>query len=608
MSNLLLYLDPDSSLNLQGQIRTLLIEAILSKQIAPGVRLPSTRQLAKQLGVSRNTVIVAVQELIADGYLISRERSGCYINEDVLDRQLEQPGQTLQRDVEQGFWQKKIIHEVANSQPHPANWYQYPYPFIEGQFDKALFPITEWRECARIVQGVREINAWAADTGDADDLSLVEQIRTKLLPLRGINAQADEILITSGSQSALALAAQLLISANTRVGVERPGYNDAAALFKFYQAKIIELPVDDEGLIIDKNTGKCDVIYTTPSHQFPTTVTMSMARRRELLKMAHDIGSVILEDDYAQETNFVETNSPALRSLDKHGQVIYVSSLSKKLAPGIRIGYMVASPEFIRQARALRRLTSLHPANNNQRTAALFLSLGHYDTLSRRLDQLHKQRWLELRQAVNYCFPQPNFMITPSSGGTACWIQGPEGLDVFELVSRAQQRGILLDSPDSYLHQNHPRNYFRLSITSIDKEKIRPGLEQIATIINEMLSGFRETLSSAKGRRLSETDINKVMPGSALIGKTAYGDAYTVLMHDDGAIEIAYDNASKETDTGRWWIENGQWWRQFTHSTYGEARGFYVVLEGNIIKWFDQPGDLVDTELFVQNYTVPETI
>jgi GntR family transcriptional regulator / MocR family aminotransferase len=598
----LFYLDPNSTLSLQHQIRKLLIDAILDGTLPVGVRLPSSRQLAKQLNVARNTVISAYQQLIDEGYLMSRERSGCYINPDMLKGRVGLGSQPQREDDNEPFWDRRVAakQSINHSRCYPNNWMQYPYPFIDGQFDRDLFPIAEWRECVKITQSVQEIHEWAADSGKQDDPLLIEQIRTKLLPRRGISAQPDQILVTLGSQQALSIIAQLLITQQTCVGVEKPGYADAAHLFSLYTDAISYLTIDDEGLAVSEQLNDCDYVYTTPSHQFPTTVTLSMSRRKALLERAWDQDFVIIEDDFACEANYLGEPKPALKSLDKNARVIYVSSFSKLLAPGLRLGYMVAPKAFINKARSLRRLLHQHAPSNNQRATALFLSLGHYDVLSRKLNQVHEQRWHELRCAVNACFPQPDFMINKSVGGTACWIRGPEALDARSLVEIASKRGILLEYADAYLGDEHSNNCFRLSVTSISADKIKEGVEQLAQLIRQMLGDARETLNTAVGKRLGEQELQTIIPGASLLGVTAYGDPYTVKLLADGQMEGVAGEEQQDCDRGRWWFEDGLWWRQWQSWTYGESQGFNVVLDNNTIKWFDQHGDLVDTDLLIK--------
>jgi GntR family transcriptional regulator/MocR family aminotransferase len=600
VTQLILYLDPKSTLSLQAQIRAALIDAITGGQLPPGERLPSTRQLARQLGVSRNTVIASVQELIADDFLISRERSGCYVNEEAFAKELVAAAPVKQSSSIN--WAERIVVDIEEPDTTSANWRRYPYPFISGQIDESLFPISEWRECDRIAQGVREIREWSGDSGLTDDALLVEQIRTRLLPARGISVQADEILVTSGGQEALSLVGQLLGGDDIKVGIESPGYTAARSIFRTQGAQVVPMLVDESGMCPTRETSQCDIVYVTPSHQYPTGVTMSMARRSSLLETADAEDIIVIEDDCTSETNYQGPNSPALKGMDTAGRVVYVSSLSSVLGPGVRVGYMVGSPELINKARHLRRLRSLQPSGYAQRMAGLFLSLGHHDAVTRRQNQVYAGRWEELRQAVNYCFPQPHFMITQIKGGTACWIRGPEGLNVRELAERAEERGILLEHPDGYLDDIEISNSFRLSINCIDIDRIRPGLDELAKLIKEMLEGYRETLATVTAEVLTEDQIHDVMPGSALIGTTAYGDPYTVRIMAGGKLDIVYDNVAQDHDHGRWWVEDGLWWRQFTTSTYGEARGFNVVLEDDVVKWFDADGDLVDTEVFIRNY------
>ena len=188
MTTAIIYLDPTSSLNLQGQIRQKLVEAILNDTFPVGRRLPSSRKLADQLKVARNTVVLAYQQLIDEGYLISRERSGLYVNEKILERRVGFDGRTRAPRPESPFWLSRLKTSVPREQEFscPQNWQQYPYPFIEGQFDQSLYPIKEWREANRLALGVRDINEWAGETGDLDDPMLIDEIRKKILPRRGI--------------------------------------------------------------------------------------------------------------------------------------------------------------------------------------------------------------------------------------------------------------------------------------------------------------------------------------------------------------------------------------------------------------------------------------
>ncbi|UTW44115.1 PLP-dependent aminotransferase family protein [bacterium SCSIO 12696] len=598
MNTALFYLDPDSGMSLQHQIRAKLIEAIMDGTLPVGVRLPSSRQLAKQLDVSRNTVISAYQQLIDENYLITQERSGCYINPDILKGHLGVSDNEEECHKDNQFWRERIRFKepIKRSSGYPPNWSRFPYPFVDSQFDPDLFPVAEWRECVRITQTGQEIYEWAGDCGESDDPILIEQIRTKLLPRRGISAQADEILVTVGSQQALFMIAHMLFDKNTCVGVERPGYADAANLFELYAGSIEHLDVDGDGLVVADSLNKCDYVYTTPSHQYPTAVTLSMERRLELLQRAEENDFAIIEDDYDCEANYCGNPRPALKSLDKSGKVIYVSSFSKILSPGLRLGFLVAPKSFVRQAKALRRLMYQHPPTNNQRAVGFFLSLGHYDALMRRLNRVHEERWFELRRAVNACFPQPGFMITPSVGGTACWIEGPEDLDAAELIELAAERGILLEATDTYSCRPNQNNCFRLSVTSIGTEHIKPGMEQLAKLIRDMLGNSRETYDSCTGRPLSIQELSNLLPGATLRGVTAYGEPYEFKLWTDGHMDGVLGDDQGEKDFGRWWFDGDYWWRQWHSWNYGESRGFRAVLDKNIIKWFDDQGDLVDTE------------
>ena len=213
------------------------------------------------------------------------------------------------------------------------------------------------------------------DHVDNDDPSLIKQIQSKVLPKRGIWANKDQILITSGSQNAIYMIASLLTKQGTVVGMENPGYPDVRNIFSSKTENVIPINIDQNGIVIEDIKPETDIIFTTPSHQYPTGVTMSMERRNKLLSIAKENQMVIIEDDYEAEINFQKKPHPSLKSLDKDNNVIYVGSFSKAFAPGLRLGYMVAPESFIEEVKALRRLMIRHIPANNQRSVALFIGL-----------------------------------------------------------------------------------------------------------------------------------------------------------------------------------------------------------------------------------------
>ena len=267
----------------------------------------------------------------------------------------------------------------------PQDWARYRYPFIYGQADPTLFDHANWRHCALQAMGQKDFTPLTTDYYDQDDPQLIEFIARHTLPRRGINARPEQILITLGAQNALWLTAQILLTQRRTAAIEDPCYHALRDILTQSRCHLTPIRVDKDGLPPDAIPPGTDVIFTTPSHQCPTTATMPLDRRRALLERARDMDALIVEDDYEFEMSFLNPPSPALKSLDPDGRVIYVGSFSKSLFPGLRLGYLVGSEPFIREARALRASVLRHPPGHIQRTAAYFLSLGHYDALIRRM-------------------------------------------------------------------------------------------------------------------------------------------------------------------------------------------------------------------------------
>lgn len=471
--------------SLQGRIRQMLVSAILDGTLPPDTPVPSSREMAEHLGVARNTVVLAYQQLRDDGYLEARERSGYYVSRAILaGRALPSapppPGEPLD-------WERRLcVHpRTQPSISKPADWQQYPYPFLYGQFDPALFPTAEWRECCIKALSVMGIREWAPDQIARDDETLVQQIRTRVLPRRGVWASADELIVTVGAQHALYMVADLLVRRGTRVAIEEPGYPDARNIFLLRTPQVESVPVDPFGLPVDRRLAGVDYVYVTPSHQCPSGVTMPIERRRALLAMADVEDFVIIEDDYETENRFDGEPIPALKSLDRSERVIYVGSLSKSLAPGLRIGYVVAAAPLIAELRALRRLMLRHPSALVQRAFALFLSLGHHDAQMRRLAVAQRERFEVLMDAMRRHLPQCE--VAPVSGGGSCWVRLPDGMSAVALAQAAAERGVLIEPGDVFFRASPPPgSYVRLGYQSIPTASIVPGIEMLARVMAEL--------------------------------------------------------------------------------------------------------------------------
>jgi GntR family transcriptional regulator / MocR family aminotransferase len=491
MWNQLIQLSFRSKVGLQAQIREMLVAAILDGHIPVGVALPSTRVLAAQLGVARNTVALAYELLVNEGYLLTKSRSGHYVNPEIVAGCAGVPRAPGVGDISASVdWTGRLRGAVSAQRNivKPRDWQRFPYPFIYGQFDPALLPIPGWRECSLQATSVSEVRGWAGDLIDADDALLIEQIQTRLLVRRGVFAAPDEILVTVGAQHALFLLATLLVDGNTTVGIENPGYPDARNIFASRTANVVPLPLDGAGLALTPALDTCDYVYLTPSHQCPTNVTMPLARREALLGWAQANDRILIEDDYEIELGLEGRAHPALQSLDRSGHVVYVSSLSKTLAPGIRSGFIVANRNLIRELRALRRLMLRHPAANNERSVGLFLAMGHHDALLRRLRQSYAARSQLVAAALQVHLPDVRF--TTVSGASSCWLRFAEDVDTRALAEAAARRGVLIEPGDVFFvprgHEPVPANYARLGFASIDAVRIEPGIAALAAACAEV--------------------------------------------------------------------------------------------------------------------------
>ncbi|MGL4281008.1 MAG: PLP-dependent aminotransferase family protein, partial [Albidovulum sp.] len=361
----------------------------------------------------------------------------------------------------------------------PEDWRSYPFPFIYGQADAALFDHQNWRQCALRALGRRDFEVLTDDFYERDDPMLVEYIVRNILPRRGIAARPEEVLLTMGAQNALWIAAEVLTGQGARVAVENPCYPGLRAILGQLGAEILPVDVDEEGLPPDHIPEGVRLVFTTASHHCPTNATMPVERRAALLARAVAEDFLIVEDDYEFEMSFLKPAAPALKSLDREGRVIYAGSFSKSLFPGLRLGYLVASEGFIREARALRAAMLRHPPGHIQRTVAYFLSLGHYDALINRLNQAYKRR----RTVMDEAIAAEGLVIAGRGafGGSSFWMRAPEGVDTDRLAADLRGKGVLIEPGRLFFDPaTAPGNYYRLAYSSIAQTRIPEGIALIA--------------------------------------------------------------------------------------------------------------------------------
>ncbi len=478
------FLSPASNGTLQQRIRQLVAEGVVSGRFRPGDKLPSSRGLADHLGISRITVTLAYTDLVASDYLSARGRSGYFVS----DTAPVQPDLRARatRTVSSVDFAALTGERYSRSDrlTKPDDWARYPFAFIYGQADVALFDHQNWRQCALRALGRRDVETLTSDYYDRDDPLLIEYILRGILPRRGIDARPEEVLLTMGAQNALWLASQVLLTPGRRAVMENPGYPALRSMLLQTGADVASVDVDEGGLPPEALPDGADVVFTTASHHCPTNATMPLDRRLRLLAAAKARNFLIVEDDYEFEMSFLRPVSPSLKSLDADGRVIHVGSFSKSLFPGLRLGYIVAPEGFIREARALRAQVLRHPPGHIQRTAAYFLSLGHYDALVNRMKQAFKRRRLVMDEAIR----EHGLRIAGQGGfgGSSFWMRAPDGVDTEILAAQLLGNGVLIEPGRVFFDPlRAPHSYYRLAYSSIAAPRIPEGIALIARALDD---------------------------------------------------------------------------------------------------------------------------
>ena len=471
--------------SLQERIRQMVTEGVLAGRFRAGQKMPSSRGLAAHLQVSRLTVTLAYGELVASDYLTARGRSGYYVSHNA-PMASELPMRAVRAEAADFARLSGQRFSGQGGVERPQDWESFEYPFIYGQADATLFDHQNWRLCAVRALGRRDFAAMTADYYERDDPLLIDHVLRQILPRRGIAARADEVLLTLGAQNALWITATCLLGPGRRAVMENPGYPGLRTLLAATGTEVVPVDVDADGLPPDGLPRSVDVVFTTASHQCPTNATMPLERRLALLQAAEKQGFIVVEDDYEFEMSFLKPVSPALKSLDAEGRVVYAGSFSKSVFPGMRLGYLVGPPSFIREARALRLMSLRHPPGHIQRTMAYFLSLGHYDAMVNRMRGAFKRRRQVMEEAI-----QINGLTVAGQGGfggSSYWMRA--AVDSERLATDLRGDAVLIEPGRAFFDPARPdARHYRLGYGSIAAGKIPEGIARIAAAERRLVKG-----------------------------------------------------------------------------------------------------------------------
>jgi GntR family transcriptional regulator/MocR family aminotransferase len=474
--------DNNAAIPFYRQIYASIRAAILKGELSAKTRLPSTRDLASQLSVSRITVVNAYEQLFAEGYLEGKTGSGTFVAATLPDDFLRTEKTNQKRIAAKRksvlnlspFGENLLMKELETSRQQSSVKY---LPFQNGLTAIDQFPFEIWAKIAAKFQKNPPLSLLIY--GDSQGyFPLREAIANHLKSARGVNCTAEQIVITAGAQQALDLTARIFLSENDSVLVENPCYIEARNSFLATKAKVQTVEVDEEGLNVAKipKNATAKLIYVTPSHQYPLGVTMSLSRRLALLEWAKQQNAWIIEDDYNSEFRYSGRPLASLQGLDKTGQVIYVGTFSKTVFPSLRIGCVVLPPQLVEIFTAARALNDVHSSTIEQAILAEFISEGHFARHIRRMRTLYETRQQIL---VGECQKHLTNLLEIEKADAGMHLVGwlPENIEDEPIALKAREKGLIVSPISRYSNPKFKRGGLILGYTAFDERRIKEGVQ-----------------------------------------------------------------------------------------------------------------------------------
>ncbi len=469
-----LHVNLRSRRDLAGQIYRELRAAILDGRLRRGERVPPTRELARRLEVSRNTVSAAYEWLTAEGLLAGRTRAGSFVQGEAPTGGGRKGRSPVVRLRARAIW--STLPDPRAPEPELAHDFRVGIP------DTALFPFEAWR---RLMARQLRAASMPAFSEAAGHPGLREAVARHVGVARGVRATAEDVLVTHGTQQALDLIGRVLIEPGACVAVEEPGYPPARLLFQSLGARVVPVPVDAEGLDVGALPDETRLVYVTPSHQFPLGMPMSPARRTALVDWAKRRDAVVIEDDYDSEFRFGGRPLETLHGLDRSGRVIYVGSFSKVMLPSLRLGFLIAPPSIQRELRLALYVSDRHTQLPAQGALARFIDEGLLARHIRKMRREYEHRHERILERLTWDFGdwlQP----LPSVAGlhlSATFRAGSRRMEQ-DVVARAKAAEVGLVALSRYYASTPVRPGLVLGYGAVATARIDEGLRRLRTCVS----------------------------------------------------------------------------------------------------------------------------
>jgi GntR family transcriptional regulator/MocR family aminotransferase len=466
-------------------LRNALRGEILNGRIPPGSRLPASRELARQYRLARGTILAALDELQAEGYLEGRRGSGTYVSRILPEHLL--PAQQAAEQEENGVEQKGPHLSDFATRVRPFSLFVKPEnrAFRTNLPALELFPTTLWAQVAsRRLRAASARNLLGCEPQGY--LPLRQAVASYAHTSRGINCSAEQIIIVSGVQEGLDLAARLLLNANDKVLMEDPGYQGAYAVFHAVGARVVSMPLDAEGAAPkESDLRNSRLVYVTPGHQYPIGVTMSLQRRLQLLAWAKKYNASIFEDDYDSEFRFSGRPLPAMQGLDHGNKVIFCGSFNKVMFPSLRLGYLVLPRNLIEVFIRTKAMTTRHQPLLDQAVLCDFIEQGHLGRHLRRMRKIYEERFLLLLACAQQYLAEYLEVLNIEAGLQTAGLLRP-GFSAEQVTHRAAMEDIDVVPLSRYCHTASTPEGLQIGFAAVQEKDIRPSVLKLARVFESL--------------------------------------------------------------------------------------------------------------------------